>query len=207
MDVPGYAALSGLRRGPESCESRSRGSGRSSNRSLTRSEIREAPRGATSELVGDLPQEIQAKLEPLIPAQASPTMVGISPHQVQANHLVAGLTNTLGSLRSRPMSTPAAIPRSPFVWRMAQPPYSHVGNSMRAELDRLGLTALGAMVDVEPYGSSDLGDDRSDNEPPSMTSALPSDDDAPEDPENPSGRKKKMKGKTRRPEGCKVSGG
>ena len=33
VDVPGYATLSGLRRGPESCGSRSRGSGRSSNRS------------------------------------------------------------------------------------------------------------------------------------------------------------------------------
>ena len=37
VDVPGCAALSGLRRGPESCGSRSGGSGRSSNRSLTRS--------------------------------------------------------------------------------------------------------------------------------------------------------------------------
>ena len=54
VDVPGYATLSGLRRGPESCGSRNRGSGRSSNRSLTRSEINEALRGATSELVGDL---------------------------------------------------------------------------------------------------------------------------------------------------------
>ena len=191
VDVPGYATLSGLRRGPESCGSRSRGSGRSSNRSLTRSEIKEALRGATSELVGDLTQEIRAKLEPLIPPQASPTMVGISPHRVQANHLVAGLTNTLGSLRSRPMPTPAATPRGPFVPRMVQPPYSHVGNSTRAELDRLGLTALRAMVDVEPYSSSDLGGDPSDNEPPSMTSASPSEDDDPEDPENPSGRKKK----------------
>ena len=59
-DVPGYATLSGLRRGPESCGSRSRGSGRSSNGSLTRSEIKEALRGATSELVGDLTQEIGA---------------------------------------------------------------------------------------------------------------------------------------------------
>ena len=200
-DVPGYATLSGLRRGPESCGSRSRGSGRSSNRSLTRSEIKEALRGATSELVGDLTQEIRAKLEPLIPPQASPTMVGISPHRVQANHLVAGLTNTLGILRSRPMPTPAAIPRSPFVPRTAQPPYSHVGNSTRAELDRLGLTALRAMVDVEPYGSSDLGGDPSDDEPPSMTSASPSEDDDPEDPENPSGQKKKKKRKTRRPGG------
>ena len=39
--APGYATLSGLRRGPESLGGRSRGSGRSSNRSLTRSEIKE----------------------------------------------------------------------------------------------------------------------------------------------------------------------
>ena len=197
VDVPGYATLSGLRRGPESLGGRSRGSGRSSNRSLTRSEINEVLRGATSKIVGDLTQEIREKLEPLmIPPQASPTTVGVSAHGVQANHLVAGLKNTLGSLRSRLMPTPAAIPRSPFVPRTAQPPYSHVGNSTRAELDRLGLTALRAMVDVEPYGSSDLGGDPSDDEPPSMTSASPSEDDDPEDPENPSGKKKKKKRKT-----------
>ena len=201
VNVPGYASRSGLRRGPESCGSRSRGSGRSSNKSLTRSEIKEALRGATSELVGDLTQEIRAKLEPLIPPQVSPTIVGVSPHRVQANHMVAGLTNTLGILRSRPMPTPAVIPRSPFIPRTAQPPYSHVGNSTRAELDRLRLTALRAMVDVEPHGSSDLGGDPSDDEPPSMTSASPSEDDDPEDSENPSGRKKKKKKKTRRPEG------
>ena len=201
VDVPGYATLSGLRRGPESCGGRSRGSGRSSNRSLTRSETNEVLRGATSKIVGDLTQEIREKLEPLIPPQASPTMVGMSPHRVQANHLVAGLTNTLGSLRSRPMPTPAVIPRSPFVPRTAQPPYSNVANSTRAELDRLGLTALRAMVDVGPYGSSDLGGDPSDDEPPSMTSALPPEDDDPEDPENPSGKKKKKKRKTRCPEG------
>ena len=122
VDVPGYATLSGLRRGPESCGSRSRGSARSSNRSLTRSEINEVLRGATSEIVGDLTQEIRDKLEPLIPPQASPTTVGMSPHRVQANHLVAGLTNTLGSLRSRPIPNPAVIPRSPFVPRTAQTP-------------------------------------------------------------------------------------
>ena len=201
--APGYATLSGLRRGPESLGGRSRGSGRSSNRSLTRSEINEVLRGATSKIVGDLTQEIREKLEPLrIPPQASPTTVGMSPHRVQANHLAAGLTNTLGSLRSRLMPTPAAIPRSPFVPRTAQPPYSHVTNSTRAELDRLGLTALRAMVDVEPYGSSDLGGDPSDDEPPSMTSTSPSEDDDPEDPEDPKGKKKKKKKKkTRRPEG------
>ena len=199
VDVPWYATLSGLRRGPESCASKSRGSGRSSNRSLTRSEINEALRGATSKIVGDLTQEIRAKLEPLIPPQASPTTVGMSAHPVQANHLVARLTNTLGSLRSRPMPTPAAIPRSPFVPRTAQPPYSRVENSTSTELDRLGLTALRVMVDVEPYGSSDLGGDLSDDEPPSMTSASPAEDDDPEDPENPSGQKKKKRRRTRRP--------
>ena len=99
------------------------------------------------------------------------------------------------------MPTPAVIPRSPFIPRTAQPPYSHVGNSTRAELDRLGLTALRAMVDVEFYGSSVLGRDPSDDEPRSMTSASPSENDDPEDPENPSGRKKKKKRKTRGPEG------
>ena len=202
VDVLGYATLSGLKRGPESLGGRSRGSGRSSNRSLTRSGINEVLRGATSKIVGDLTQEIREKLEPLmIPPQASPTTMGVSPYRVQANHLVAGLTNTLGSLRSRPMPTPAAIPKSPFVPRTAQPPYSHVTNSTRAELDRLGLPALRAMVDVEPYGSGDLGGDPSDDEPPSMTSATPSEDDDPEDPENPSGKKKKKKRKTRRTEG------
>ena len=155
--APGYATLSGLRRGPESLGGRSRGWGRSSSRSLTRSEINEVLRGATSKIVRDLTQEIREKLEPLmIPPQASPTTVRMSPHRVQANHLAAGLTNTLGSLRSRLMPTPAAIPRSPFVPRTAQPPYRHVTNSTRAELDRLGLTALRAMVVVEPYGSRPL---------------------------------------------------
>ena len=157
-------------------------------------------RGATSKIVGDLTQEIREKLEPLIPPQVSPTTVGMSPYRVQANYLVAGLTNTLGSLRSPPMPTPAAIPRSPFVLRAAQPPYCNVANCTRAELDRLGLTALRAMVDVEPYISSDLGGDPSDDEPPSMTSASPSDNDDPEDPENTSGKKKRKK-KTRRPGG------
>ena len=134
VDVPGYATVSGLGRGPESCRSRSRGSERSSNRSLTRSETKEALRGAISELVGDLTQEIRAQLEPLIPPEASPTIVGVSPHRVQTNHLVAGLTNTLGSLRSQPMPTPAVIPRSPFILTTAQPPYSHMGNSTCAGL-------------------------------------------------------------------------
>ena len=83
------------------------------------------------------------------------------------------------------MPTPAVIPRSPFVTRTAQPPYSHLENSTRAELDQSGLTALKAIVDIEPHGSSDLGGDPSDDELPSMTSASPSEDDGPEDLENP----------------------
>ena len=200
MPAPGFTSLSGLR-GPESCGGRSRGSGRSSNKSLTRSEIREALRGATADLVGDLTREVWFKLEPLIPPQAPPTTMGASPHRLQANLLVAGLTNTLEGLRSRPMPTPAVIPKSPFVPRTAQPRYSHVGNSTRAELDQLGLTALRDMVDVKRHGSSDLGGDLSNDEPPSMTSASPSEDDDPEDPENPSGKKKRKRGKTKRHEG------
>ena len=95
------------------------------------------------------------------------------------------------------MPTPAVIPRSPFVPRTAQPPYRHVENSTRAELDRLGLTALRAMVDVGPYGSTDMGGDPSDDEEPSMTSASLSDDDDPEASKNPSGKKKEKKRKTK----------
>ena len=58
------------------------------------------------------------------------------------------------------------------------------------------LTALRAMVDVEPYGSSELGGDPSDDEPPSLTCASPSEDASPEDPENPSGKIKKKKRET-----------
>ena len=101
------------------------------------------------------------------------------------------------------MPTPAVIPRSPFVPRTAQPPYSHVENSTRAELDQLGLTALSAMVDVASYGSSDLGGDPSDDEPPSMKSASPSEDHDPEDPDTPRGKKNKKKRKTERREGCR----
>ena len=95
------------------------------------------------------------------------------------------------------MPTPAVIPRSPFGPRIAQPPYSHAENSTRAKLDQLGLTALRAMVDVEPYSSSYLGADLSDDEPPSMTSASPPEDDDCGDPENPSGKKKEKNEKRR----------
>ena len=131
-------------------------------------------RGATGELVANLTQEIRDKQRPLITADGSPMTIRASFHRVQANQLVAGLTHTLGGMRVRPVPNPAAIPRSPFVPRTAQAPYSHVENSTRAELHQLGLTALRAMVDVETYGSSDLGVDTSDDEPPSFTSASPS---------------------------------
>ena len=198
MPAPGYATLSGLRRGPESCGSKSRGSRGSSNRSLTSSELRKALRGATKDLVGDITQEIREKLEALIPPQGSPTNLGASPHRLQANHLVAGLSHTLGGVRSRPMPTRAVVPRSPFVPRTAQAPYSHVANSTRAELDQLGLTALRVIVDVAPYDSSDLGGDPSDDEPPSLTSASPSHDDDPEDRDYPREKKKKKKKKKSR---------
>ena len=68
---------------------------------------------------------------------------------------------------------------------------SHMENCTRADLDQLGFTALRAMVDVDPYGSSDLGGDPCEDEPPSMTFASPSEDDDPEDPESPSGKEKK----------------
>ena len=120
MPAPGFTSLTGLRC-PESCGGRGRGSGRSSNKSLTRSEISEALRGATADIVGNLTKETRVNLEPLILPQGSPTTMGPSPHSPQGNHLVAGLTNTLGGLRRRPMPTPAVIPRSPFVSRTAEP--------------------------------------------------------------------------------------
>ena len=76
-------------------------------------------------------------------------------------------------------------------------------NSTQTQLGQLGLTALRAIIDGQPYGSSDLGGDHSDDEPPSMTSASPSEDDDPEDSENPSGQKKKKKRKTKHHEGRK----
>ena len=192
MPLPGFASLSGLR-GPESCGGRSRGSRRSSNRSVTYSEMKEALRGAAGELVADLIQEIRDKLKPLIPPRGSLVPIGASPHRVQANHLVAGLTHTLGGLRSRPMPTRAAVARSPFIPRTAQPPYSHVENSTSAELNR-------AMVDVELYGCRVLGGDPLDNERPSLSAASPSEDNDPEDPDNASDEKKKKKRKSRRHE-------
>ena len=79
------------------------------------SEIEEALRKATGELVADMTQEISNNLKPVIPPEGSPITIGASPHRVQANHLVAGLTHTLGGVRIRPMPPPAAVPRSPFV--------------------------------------------------------------------------------------------
>ena len=124
-----------------------------------------------------------------------------SPHRVQANHVVAGLTHTLHGVRSQHMPTPVAVPRNAFVPRTAQLPYSHVENSTRAEVNGLGLTALRAMVDVEPYGSGDLYGDPSDDKSPSLLSAPPSEDDEPKDPKNLIEKKKKKKRKSSRHEG------
>ena len=111
-------------------------------------------------------QEIRNNLKPLMLPEGSPMTIGAPPHQVQANHLVVGLTHSLSGVRRRPMPTPAAVPRSPFVPGTARLRYSHVQNSTQAELDQLGLTAIRAMADVEPYGSSDSGGDPWNDEHP-----------------------------------------
>ena len=82
----------------------------------------------------------------------------------------------------------------------AQLPYSHLENSTPIKLDGLGLAALRAMVDVEPYGSSGLDADPLEEDPPSLSSVSPSEDDDPEDPENASGKKKNKKTKGSRQE-------
>ena len=46
-------------------------------------------------------------------------------------------------------------------------------------------------MDVEPYGSSDLGGDPSEDGSPSMTSASPSEDDDPEVPDNRVGERRR----------------
>ena len=78
MPAPGFASLSSLR-GPESCAGRSRGWGRSSNRSPSRWQIKEAVRSTTGELLADMTQEIRNKLKPLIPPEGSPMTIGASP--------------------------------------------------------------------------------------------------------------------------------
>ena len=78
---------------------------------MTRSEKTEGIRVTTSELVADITQEIRDKLKPLIPPQGSPVTIGASSHQVRA-----GLTNTLGGVRSREQhNRPTAMWRIPHV--------------------------------------------------------------------------------------------
>ena len=113
MPAPGFTSLSGLR-GPGSCCGRSRGSGRSSNKSLTRSEIREALQGATSELVGARTQEILAKLEPLGPPQGSPTTMGASLHRQQANHFLGWIDEHPGWLKEPAYADPCCDTTGPF---------------------------------------------------------------------------------------------
>ena len=98
MPAPSFASLSGLL-GPESCGGRSTGSGRSSSRSVTRSEIKEALRSPTGELLVYMTQEIGHNLKPLIPPEGSFMTIRASPHRVQANHLVAVPTHILGGVR------------------------------------------------------------------------------------------------------------
>ena len=136
--------------GADFCGGRSGEFGRSSDRSLARSQIRKALRWASKDLTRGPTKEIRAKSEPLIRPQGSPMTYGASPQRVQANNLVAGLTHTLGGVRSQQIPTSAPIPRSSFVPRTAEPPYTQVEDSTRGEADQLGLTAVTAMVDVEP---------------------------------------------------------
>ena len=56
------------------------------------------------------------------------------------------------------------------------------------------------MVDVEPYSFSDMVGDPSDDEPPSLSSTLPSEDVDPEDPDGPRDKRRKKKKKSRRHE-------
>ena len=100
------------------------------------------------------------------------------------------------------MPTPGTVHSSPLLPRAAQPPYTHVDNSTRAELHRLGVRALRATVDVEHYCSSYLDGDPAYDQPPSLLSASPSEDSHSEDPKNPSGRKKKRERKRWRQERC-----
>ena len=198
MPAPGFTSLSGLR-GTESCGGRSRGSDRSSNKSLTRLQIREALRGATSEIVGDLTQEIRAILEPLIPPQASPTTVGVSSSTSQL--FVGGTDEHPGKFEEPTYADPCCDTKVPFRTKNGPAPLQPRGELHVPELNQLGLTALRAMVGDEPYSSNDLGGDPSDDEPPSMTPASPSEEDDSADPENPSGKKKKRKRKTKSHEG------
>ena len=63
----------------------------------------------------DAIQNIQKKLKPLIPPEVLPLTIEASRHRMHTNHLVAGLTRTLAAVRSRRMSTPVAVPKSPLV--------------------------------------------------------------------------------------------
>ena len=63
----------------------------------------------------DAIQKIQKKLKPMMPPEGLPLTIEDSPHRMHTNHLVAGLTRTLAAVRSRRMSTPVAVPKSPLV--------------------------------------------------------------------------------------------
>ena len=92
---------------PGSCGEKSREFGRSFERSLTGSEIRKVLCRVTQDMTEDHTKEIRAKWDLLIPPQGSPMTIRASSHRIQANHLVAGLTHTLGAVRS--LSMPAVM--------------------------------------------------------------------------------------------------
>ena len=111
-----------------------------------------------------------------------------------------------GKLGEHTDAHPRCDTKNPFHTENGPALYGHVENSTPAELDRLGLTALRAMVDVDPYGSSDLDGDPFNDQPPYITFASSSEHNDPAPPENRSGKKKKKKRKTKRPDGRRSQG-
>ena len=73
------------------------------------------------------------------------------------------------------------VPRSPFVARIAQPLYRHVQNTARAELEGL-VTALRLVVDLGPYGASDVGRDLPNDDAAPVPSSFSSHHDYPDNP-------------------------
>ena len=71
---------------------------------------------------------------------------------------------------------------------------------------RLRFSCRARRTGGAPASASDLSGDPSDDGPPSMTSASPSEDNNPEHPENPSGQRKRNTRKTRRPKGRRSQG-
>ena len=77
------------------------------------------------------------------------------------------------------------------LFHMEQISVTNIQGRTNTRQDQLRLTALRTMVDMEPYGSRVLLGDPFDDEPRSLSSASPTENDEPEDPEDRSGKKKK----------------